>query len=247
MGFGIRSKIRELQNMMRLARGYSELPHTTVINHREFFTYTGLLADKYHTDKGSNGSQFSKFPWPCHTYSYLYDMIFFMSRHSVKNVFECGIGSTNSDILHTMSASGKPGASLRMWSEYFPNAQVFGADIDRSVLFSDHNISTTWVDQLDPKAISDMWSEFNIDSFDVMIDDGYHAFDAGRTLFEHSIKRLSMSGIYIIEDVDPEDMVKYQEYFRDQGLFNVRYISLAEYQVERPDNNRLILITHDSL
>ena len=34
-----------------------------------------------------------------------------------------------------MTASGKPGASLRVWRDYFNNAQVIGADIDKRILF----------------------------------------------------------------------------------------------------------------
>ena len=30
-----------------------------------------------------------------------------------------------------MSEDGKPGASLRVWKEYFSNAEIYGADIDK--------------------------------------------------------------------------------------------------------------------
>ena len=41
----------------------------------------------------------------------------------------------------------QPGASLRSWREYFPNAQIFGADVDRSILFNSDRINCCWVDQ----------------------------------------------------------------------------------------------------
>ena len=33
-----------------------------------------------------------------------------------------------------MTLNGKPGASLKVWKDYFVNAQIFGADIDRNIL-----------------------------------------------------------------------------------------------------------------
>ena len=41
----------------------------------------------------------------------------------------------------------KPGASLRVWNEYFKNATIYGADIDKSTLFEEKKIKTFYVDQ----------------------------------------------------------------------------------------------------
>ena len=59
-----------------------------------------------------------------------------------------------------------------------------------------------------------MWAEIETKDFDLIIDDGLHTFEAGKCLFENSIKNLSQSGIYIIEDVSIPDLVKYQEFLR---------------------------------
>lgn len=83
------------------------------------------------------------------------------------------------------------GASLRMWSEYFPNAMIYGADIDETVLFGTEKIVTSWVDQLDPDSIRSMWDSIGVTNFDVMIDNGLHTFQAGKTLFENSVHMLS--------------------------------------------------------
>ena len=34
-----------------------------------------------------------------------------------------------------MGIKGKPGASLRVWKDYFPNANIIGVDIDENILF----------------------------------------------------------------------------------------------------------------
>ena len=112
-----------------------------------------------------------------------------------------------------MSANGKPGASLRVWRDYFPNAEIVAGDIDRNVLFSEDRINCYWIDQLDPSSIANFWNQAGGDNFDLMIDDGLHKFEAGVTLFQNSIHKLKKGGVYIIEDVTVTDLSKYKNYF----------------------------------
>ena len=46
-----------------------------------------------------------------------------------------------------MGPKGKPGASVRAFRDYFTKAQIFGADIDSEILFSEKRIKTYEVDQ----------------------------------------------------------------------------------------------------
>ena len=46
-----------------------------------------------------------------------------------------------------------------------------------------------------------MWQDINKDSFDLIIDDGLHTFDASVTFFDNSFSKLKKTGVYIIEDV----------------------------------------------
>ena len=100
-----------------------------------------------------------------------------------------------------MGISGKPGASLRVWRDYFKNAQIYGADIDKNCLFQDGRIKTFYVDQLNNESIKEMWKNISKDNFDIIIDDGLHSEDASTSLFFNSFHKLKDGGIYIIEDV----------------------------------------------
>ena len=100
-----------------------------------------------------------------------------------------------------MSSGGKPGASLRVWKDYFSNAEIFGADIDKNILLSEDRIKTFYVDQLDANSIKQMWSSINKKNFDLIIDDGLHDYEAAKSLFFASYSKLKKGGIYIIEDV----------------------------------------------
>jgi hypothetical protein len=68
-------------------------------------------------------------------------------------VFECGVGTNNPNITSNMGVNGQPGASLRVWRDYFQNAEVFGADIDRGILFEEQRIRTFYVDQTNKDSI----------------------------------------------------------------------------------------------
>ena len=87
--------------------------------------YLSMLCDKYGTDKGSikDDNQQSNWPWPPTTYADYYSRLFDHCRNNIKNVFECGIGTNNIKLVSNMGINGKPGASLRVWKEYFQNVK----------------------------------------------------------------------------------------------------------------------------
>lgn len=183
------------------------------------------LCDRYGSDKGSTKSSNLTYEWIPHTYTEFYTRIFGHCRDSVKLVFECGIGTNNPSLPSSMGINGRPGASLFVWRDYFPNAYIYGADIDRDILFQDERIKTSYINQLDPKEIELYWSECDVAGFDIMIDDGLHTFEGGSTLFLGSIDRLSDSGIYIIEDVNTQDLLLYKNFFSSMD-FDVEFINL---------------------
>ena len=143
-----------------------------------------------------------------------------------------------------MGKNGKPGASLRVWRDYFPNAHVYGADIDENILFEEDRIKTFHLDQTSPGSIAQLWDQLDVNDFDFMIDDGLHYFDAGICLFENSISKLAKSGTYVIEDVPYYNMQKFQEYFSNKS-FKTEFVRLV-----RPnsvvDDNWLVVIRNVS-
>jgi len=198
------------------------------------------LCDVYGSDKGELVKNGHPYPWPSHTYADFYANLFSHCRNSVTKVFECGIGTNNPNLPSSMGISGKPGASLRVWRDYFPNATVYGADIDKDVLFEEDRIKTYFINQLDPVVISSFWGEVAIADFDFMIDDGEHTFEAGSTLFLHSIDKLSRNGIYIIEDVAPFNLVRYKQFFQNKNYI-VEYVCLFRPSFGLADNSLVVV------
>jgi SAM-dependent methyltransferase len=200
------------------------------------------LCDKYGSDKGSVKASGHPFPWAPHNYTDYYSRLFDHCRSGVLSVFECGLGTNNPSVLSNMSETGKPGASLRVWRDYFPNAQIFGADIDRGVLFQEDRIKTGYMDQTDASSVAAYFAEMGIDRFDFMIDDGLHTYDAGRRLFESAISWLAPHGIYVIEDVHVWDLMRFEEYFRDKDEYSVDLVSLYRPAPHKVDGNNLVVI-----
>lgn len=198
------------------------------------------LCDRYGSDKGEIQTAGHPYPWPSHTYADFYSLLFGARRAAIRYLFECGIGTNNPGITSSMGEAGKPGASLRLWRDYFPNAEIVGADIDKDILFSENRIKTFHVDQTKPASVQALWQAAGVEHFDVMIDDGLHVFEAGICLFENSIHKLANGGIYIIEDVKSRDLLLYQRYFADKN-YRVNFINLFRHDVLQVDNNLVVI------
>jgi hypothetical protein len=158
------------------------------------------LSEKYGSDKGSTGEiRPHKSGWLYHSYTDVYDFFLHGIKNTALNVLECGIGTNDPDLASSMGINGSPGASLRMWKEYFPNAQIFGIDIDHKIMFKEERIQTFVVDQTSVESIKIFKDTVEVD-FDFIIDDGLHDYMPQLILFENMIDRLNPGGIYIIED-----------------------------------------------
>ena len=127
-----------------------------------------------------------------------------------------------------------------MWRDYFKNAKIFGADVDKDCLFNEDRIKTFYVDQSDKDSVVNMWKQINENEFDILIDDGCHRFEETIVFFENSINKLREGGIYIIEDILLSQRKKFLKYFKSNKI-NFKFVDFY-----RPDaklqNNSLILI-----
>lgn len=129
------------------------------------------LAEKYGTDKGPL----------FHNYTRFYDFLLGARRNSTENVLEIGIDG---------------GASLRMWRDYFPNAQITGVDSNRGCLFQEERILTI---------LGNQDSEFlppDLPPQDLIVDDGSHFTKHQISSFKVLWDKVRVGGTYIIEDID---------------------------------------------
>ena len=163
-----------------------------------------------------------------HNFSEYYDSIFSPMRQQVRRVFELGIFQ---------------GASLRAWRDYFPNAQVMGADIDPACCFQEERIETWQCDETDPLAVEAMWEAAGGD-LDVLIDDALHTYADNRRFFEWSHDQVRPGGLYIIEDLRADELDSFRAWaidLRKQGwTAHVVVLPRVVNGEEIPDNNLLV-------
>jgi hypothetical protein len=195
------------------------------------------LMNKYGSDKGQYAN------YNCHNYTSFYHALFSRVRNQPLHIFELGLGTHHLDVPSNMGPNGNPGASLRAWRDYFPNAQIYGADIDTRILFQEERIQTFACDQNSPESIAALWStHFPTTSFDILIEDGLHTFEANVCFFENSIHKLQEKGVYIIEDIHFDDIPKFedkvQEWKCQWPSLDIRLLKIPHYN--KQDNNLLV-------
>lgn len=188
------------------------------------------LAYKYGTDKC---------PQLKHNYTPVYYEMFKDKRNSIKKVLEMGIGyyKTMQQVAVIFDKGLKRfyhrGASLKMWRDFFTNAQIYGADITPEALIGDERITTFLCDETKKEDIEDLVRQTGAD-IDIFIDDGSHRWRNQVFLAKTILPLLNKKVIYIIEDVRfPQQVVngisEYECYipsfsrkYYDDGLVLVR-------------------------
>ena len=193
------------------------------------------LMNKYGSDKGNINNK--------HNYTKFYESLFSDIKNKKINFMEVGLGSVDTNISFHMKFMGndyKPLASLYAWHEYFKNSNIYGADIDKSLVKNIDRIKTFYVDMMDEKSIIDMWKSINT-KMDIIIDDGFHSYEANINLFKNSFKHLNISGYYIIEDVHrkPSNIKKFNNFFIERNI-NFQIIDIPH--LNNVNDNCLIFI-----
>lgn len=110
---------------------------------------------------------------------------YFNNSKNVKNVLEIGVYF---------------GGSLQYLSDKFPDAKIYGIDIEDKTQYNTDNITTYIVNQEDRNALNKFLEETNVE-FDIIIDDGGHTMKQQQVSFGTLFKSLKKGGIYILEDL----------------------------------------------
>jgi len=144
------------------------------------------IVDNSRTDKNTG-----------HSYLPLYQKLLVSKKETAKNVLEVGICS---------------GGSIKLWSDYFVNANVYGLDI--------MNINDVWEaikkrgiilytssDAYNHNFFTTNFLNRNI-KFDFMLDDGPHSLESMIQFIKLYSQVMTDDGILIIEDVQSWDWIE---------------------------------------
>lgn len=126
----------------------------------------------YPTDKGTT-----------HFYIDFYDTTFLPFKDQHINILEVGVSE---------------GGSIRLWSEYFSNAKIFGYDIVRTARPNIFNEKVTYV----VKDVNNIeLNEFENHPLTIAIDDGSHSLQDQLTFVKRIYNQVVAGGLLIIEDI----------------------------------------------
>jgi hypothetical protein len=165
------------------------------------------LAEKYGSDKC---------PRISHSYTPLYHQLFEGIRDEVRTVLEIGVGNVPL-MAPIVGSSYSPGASLRMWRDYFENARIIGCDIRPEVLFEEVRIETFLVDQSKRESLLDLVQQIGVNQFDFIIDDGSHIEKHMINSFQTLWPYVQKGGTYIIEDIKRHSVQLFASYKPTDG------------------------------
>jgi len=144
------------------------------------------IVDNSRTDKNTG-----------HSYLPLYQQLLISKKETAKNVLEVGICS---------------GGSIKLWSDFFTNANIYGLDIMNikdvweGIINNEKIILCTSVDAYNTDFFINNLLNKNI-KFDFMLDDGPHSLESMKQFIKLYSNIMTDDGILIIEDVQSWDWI----------------------------------------
>ena len=123
-----------------------------------------------------------------------------------------------------MGWRGVPGASLRAF-EAFGNGQIYGADIDKRILFDTGRIRTFFVDQTDTRTFETLRQRIQGCNIRLLIDDGLHCPSANINSLVFGLSLVSDGGWVVIEDIKKKspEAPNIHKLWRHIGFFLSQY------------------------
>lgn len=155
-------------------------------------------------------------------------------RYSIHKLLEIGVGYKE---LMKGCPNYTDGASLFMWRDFFPNAQIYGVDIKKDLVFTDDRIETFYCNQSDSIGLTKLIDKIGSD-IDIVIDDGSHKAKDIIISCQTLMPLLNKDVIYIIEDTNSRRADEVVENLKNYNCHKVRR-SIIKFS-----DDRLIVVTN---
>ena len=184
------------------------------------------LIDSSRTDKNT-----------IHSYLHLYEKKFHDKKYKAKNVLEIGIGPyKNSN-----------GGSIKLWHDYFVNANVYALDILHTddvwdgIKCNDRIKLITSTDAYNEEFFNNHFLYKNM-KFDVLLDDGPHTIESMKQFITLYTKVMAEDGILVIEDVQHMNWI--QELAKAVPEYLQKYIEVYDLRHVKQRYDDIVFIIH---
>jgi hypothetical protein len=158
------------------------------------------IANRLGTDKGTQHFEY-------HSYTETYQELFYPLKDEKIKMLEIGVADPRF-----------PGASIKMWTEFFSNIDFIGFDINQDCKkYEKENVQIFIGDQSVTEDLNQCVSEYGGD-YDIIIDDGLHTHFHHIKSFEVLYPHLKENGLYVIEDLHAYDCDNTIEWFKEKNI-----------------------------
>jgi hypothetical protein len=177
------------------------------------------LADHSRTDKDTT-----------HSYLDLYDNLLIKKKESALNVLEIGICY---------------GGSIKLWNDYFTNANVYALDIMHinnvwdNIKNNEKIILHTSINAYDISFFKSTFIDNNI-KFDFMLDDGPHTLESMIKFIILYSQIMTDDGILIIEDVQSIEWIEYLQLVTPEHL--KKYIEVYDLRKNKNQYDDIVFV-----
>lgn len=136
-------------------------------------------------------------------------------------IYEQYFGPLRLQPINLLEIGVDDGASMRMWRDYFPTAQIHGVDIsDKALQHAGERINIHIGDQVDQDFM--MTVAACAAPLSIIIDDGGHQMHQQIRSFEILFPMLAPGGIYVVEDLHTSYI---KEWRGDNGPLAIDYFT----------------------
>ena len=121
------------------------------------------------------------------------------ANHGYCEVYERRLEDRRSEPLKVLEIGVFFGASLRMWREYFPNAEIHGVDLDIKRCGDIDGVTLHKIDANDTNELVKLSEKHG--PWDLIVDDGSHMMKHQQSTFSKLWSHVKPDGFYVVEDI----------------------------------------------
>ncbi len=119
--------------------------------------------------------------------------------HGYCEIYEKRLADRRMEPLKILEIGVFYGASLRMWREYFPNAEIHGVDLDIERCGEIEGVTLHRLDANDTAGLAKLSNEHG--PWDLIIDDASHTMKHQQSTFITLWPHVKPDGFHVIEDI----------------------------------------------
>ncbi|WP_424812648.1 class I SAM-dependent methyltransferase [Roseococcus sp. YIM B11640] len=146
------------------------------------------------------------------------------NRHGYLNFYDMMLRDLREKPVKLLEIGIYKGASLQMWSDYFANGTITGADVRAGIeTLETDRIKPVHADQNNIIQLTELCMTRG--PFDVIVDDGSHRWDHQMTSLVTLLPFVKPGGYYILEDLHTSDAASAEGYRGLATISPVEYLA----------------------